>query len=143
MNEINSAPARNQTPGYARKGRLNPIHTILLATDGTSNSDNALQNCISLLKGSEGKLVITYFADPKDTAVNNGVACESSAEWRAQGERILNALARKAREGGIKEVVTMLENYQGEESLGQIAEDVEANMIMLTSHFFQAGYGSN
>ena len=79
MTEISSVPVRNPIPGFDRKRRVNPIQTILLATDGTSSTDNALQNCIGLLKGSDGKLVITYFADPKDRAINNGVSCESDA----------------------------------------------------------------
>ena len=139
MNETISAPVREHIPGFERFRRANPIHTILLATDGTSSGESALQNCINLLRGSDGKLVITYFADPRDTAVNEGVFCESDAEWRAHGEKVLNALATKARASGVKEVQTRLEEYQGEESLSQIAESVEANMIMLSSHFFQGG----
>src|SRR4051812_2122445 len=112
MNEKNSTPVSSPIPGFDRKRRLNPIHTILLATDGTSSTDNALQNCIGLLKGSDGKLVITYFADPKDTTVNDGVSCETDAKWHEHGEKILNSLAKKARDGGVKEVTTLLEKYQ-------------------------------
>jgi nucleotide-binding universal stress UspA family protein len=143
MNELISTPVREHLPGFERLRRPNPIRTILLATDGTSSGESALQNCINLLRGSTGKLVITYFADPKDTAVNEGVACESDAAWRAKGEKVLNALATRARANGITEVVTRLEKYQGEESLNQIAEKVEANMIMLSSHFFQASAAVN
>ena len=143
MNEKTSVPVSNLISGYERKNRLNPIQTILLATDGTFNAENALQNCIGLLKGTDGKLVITYFADPKDTSINNGVYCESNDEWRANGEKILDTLASKARKAGVKEVSTLLEDYQGEESLNQIAETVGANMIMLSSHFFQFGPRNN
>lgn len=138
MNELISAPVSEHLPGFERLHRPNPIRTILLATDGTSSGESALRNCINLLRGSTGKLVITYFADPKDIAVNEGVACESDAAWRANGEKVLNAMATKARANGITDVVTLLEKYQGEESLNQIAETVEANMIMLSSHFFEA-----
>ncbi|MBN9390153.1 MAG: universal stress protein [Chloroflexi bacterium] len=143
MNKITSAPVKEHLPGFERFHRPNPIHTILLATDGTSSGESALQNCINLLRGSSGKLVITYFADPKDIAVNEGVACESDDAWRSHGEKVLNAMAAKARASGITDVTTRLEKYQGEESLNQIAETVEANMIMLSSHFFQADSAAN
>lgn len=143
MTETSNTPVREHLPGFERYHRPNPIRTILLATDGTSSGESALQNCINLLRGSSGKLVITYFADPRDTTINEGVACESDAAWRAHGEKVLNALAAKARANGIKDVTTLLEEYQGEESLNQLAEDVEANMIMLSSHFFQANSSLN
>ena len=115
----------------------NLIHNVLLATDGTAYAEHALKDCINLLKGTDGKLFITYFADPKDVALYQGAPCPDDAAWRAKGQKVLDALAKKARDGGVKEVCTLLEEYQGEESLNQIAEAVNANLIMLSSHLFQ------
>lgn len=138
--EHNSSPSKATTMGFGLAGVPNVIHTVLLATDGTSSADQALKDCINLLKGRDGKLVITYFADPQDIALYHGAPCPNEAEWRSKGRQVLDDLAAKARAGGVKEVTTLLEDYQGEESLNQIAEEVNANMIMLGSHKFQFGF---
>jgi nucleotide-binding universal stress UspA family protein len=115
----------------------NLIHTVLLATDGTSYAEQALNDCINLLKNKDGKLVITYFADPKDVSLYEGLPCPNDANWRIKGKKVLDALATKAHAGGVKEVSTLLEEYQNEESLNQIAEEVNANLIILGSHLFE------
>lgn len=137
INGIDFSPTGEPTRGMGTRGVPNLIHTVLLATDGTAYAEHALKDCINLLKRSGGKLVITYFADPKDVALYQGSPCPDDAAWRAKGIKILADLATKARAGGVKEVSTLLEEYQREESLNQIAEEVDADMIMLSSHLFQ------
>jgi nucleotide-binding universal stress UspA family protein len=137
MSVKDSSASEEAVRGIGITGVPNLIHTVLLATDGTAYADQALKDCINLLKNNDGKLIITYFADPKDVTLYQGSPCSNDAEWRTKGKRILDRLATKAREGGVKDVSTLLEEYQGEESLNQIAKEVDANLIMLSSHLFQ------
>jgi nucleotide-binding universal stress UspA family protein len=114
-----------------------PIHTVLLATDGTSYADRALENSIRMTRYSGGRLIITYFADPNDTALFDGFPCQNDEEWQAYGRNILTKLADKARKEGVQEVETILEKYQGEDSLTHLAQQVNADIIMLASHLFR------
>ena len=137
MKTEDNATVNGATWGMGLAEVPNLIHTVLLATDGTDYADQALEDCINLLKDRNGKLVITYFADPQDWALYQGSPCQDDAEWQTRGRKVLDKLAARARAGGVKEVITLLEGYQGEESLNQLAEEVNANMIMLSSHLFQ------
>jgi nucleotide-binding universal stress UspA family protein len=131
------------TMGIGHSHIPNTLHTVLLATDGTVYAEKALQDCINLLKRSGGKLVITFYADPDDANLYGGVGCQDAAEWRAYGQQVLDKLAEKARQAGVEEVITLLEDYQGEEGLNQVAKDVDADLIMLSSHLFQADTSFN
>lgn len=113
------------------------IHTVLLATDGTGFTDAALNNAIRLAKRSNGRLIITYFADPNDNALYHGNICHDCTEWQTTGNEVLVRLAEKAREAGVGEVETILEHYQGEQSLGDLAQETGADLIVLASHLFQ------
>ncbi len=114
------------------------IRTILLATDGTGYSETALKNAIRLALHHKGRLVITYFADPNDITLYDGFPCYTKEEWQAYGQNVLKTLADKARAAGLENVETILQHYQGEESLNQVASEVGADYITLASHYFGA-----
>ncbi len=119
---------------------MQSAQTILFATDGTSYAETAFVNTIHTLKHSGGRLVITYFADPNDTVLFDGFPCRSAEEWQAYGRNVLERLAKKARDAGIEQVETILEHYQGEEQLSELAQQVHADVIVLASHLFQGSY---
>jgi nucleotide-binding universal stress UspA family protein len=109
---------------------------VLLATDGSRSADGCLNQAINLVKHSGGRLTLTFFANPHDTAVFGGLVCHNSLEWQKYGQEILDKLAQEARNAGVEHIETVLEHYQGEERLAQLAQEVDANYIMLASHLF-------
>ncbi len=111
------------------------VMNVLLATDGSPKAENSLKQAINLVKHSGGRLILTFYADPNDPTVFSGLSCPNSQEWQNYGQGILDKLAQEARNAGIKHIETVLENYQDEERLAQLAQDVNANYIMLASHF--------
>ncbi|MEI6046652.1 MAG: universal stress protein [Chloroflexota bacterium] len=113
------------------------IRTVLLATDGTSYAERALENSIRMTRHAGGRLIITYFADPKDTTLFEGFPYQNEEDWQAYGRNILARLEERARRDGVYEVETVLERYQGEESLTNLAQQVNADIIMLASHLFR------
>lgn len=115
-----------------------PIRTVLLATDGTAYANRALENSIRMARHNQGRLVITYFADPNDTDLFDGFPCQNNQEWQAYGRNVLAQLAERARKEGVPEVETILAQYQGEESLSKLAQEVNADIIMLASHLFKS-----
>lgn len=127
--------AGTEVPGKAEHN----IKTVLLATDGSNYGDKALDNSIRMAKNAEGRLVITYFANPDDAALFDGFPCRDDNEWQAYGHRVLDKLAQKAYDAGLTKVETILEHYQGEESLTALAQRVDADIIVLASHLFRMG----
>lgn len=111
------------------------VMNVLLATDGSPAAESSLRQAINLVKNSGGRLILTFYAAPNDSTVFSGLSCQNSQEWQKYGQEILNKLAQEARNGGVKLVETVLEHYQEEERLAQLAQDVNANYIMLASHF--------
>jgi nucleotide-binding universal stress UspA family protein len=112
------------------------IKTILLATDGSPKAEKAFENATRLARHNRARLIITYYADPKDSSLFGNLPCESSEQWRCQGQRILAGLAQCAREAGVTEVETVVENRQNEEGLNDLARRFDVDLIMLASHFF-------
>jgi nucleotide-binding universal stress UspA family protein len=112
------------------------IKTILLATDGSPKAEKAFENATRLARHNEARLIITYYAEPNDRALFGNLPCESNEQWRCQGQRILAGLAQRAREEGITEVETIVENHQNEEGLNDLAQQFNVDLIMLASHFF-------
>lgn len=110
--------------------------SVLLATDGSSYGEPALNNAIQMAKNGKCRLVITYFADPDDCALFDGFSCRNNEEWQAYGQRVLDRLAQRARDAGVQEVETILQHYQGEESLARIGRQVDAEVTVLASHLF-------
>lgn len=129
----------NQTaPAVLPPATERPVRTVLLATDGTSYANRALESSIRVARHNQGRLVITYFADPNDTALYDGFPCRDNEEWKAYGRNVLDRLAERARREGVPKVETVLEDYQGEESLSRLAQEVNADVIMLASHLFKS-----
>jgi nucleotide-binding universal stress UspA family protein len=128
-------------PNPVSQTTTSSLHTVLLATDGSSYADRALDNAIRMTKNSKGRLVITYFANPDDTALFDGFPCQDNQEWQAYGQNVLNRLAERARKAGVIDIVTVLEHYQGEESLTALSQKVDADIIILASHLFKANQG--
>jgi nucleotide-binding universal stress UspA family protein len=116
-----------------------PVLNVLLATDGTNQAETALTLAINLVRNSGGRLILTFYANPDDQAVFGGDACPNREEWRAQGQQILDKLAQSARRAGVKQVETVLEHYQDEERLTQLAQELNTNYIVLASHLFSFG----
>jgi nucleotide-binding universal stress UspA family protein len=112
------------------------IRTVLLATDGSSSAKTALKSAIAAAKGQEGHLIITYFADPNDVTLYDGFPCRDAGEWQSCGKQILERMAEQARAAGVAQVETILEAYQGEELLSELAKRVNAQLIILGSHLF-------
>ncbi len=112
------------------------INNVLLATDGSPSADGSLKQAINLVQHSGGRLILTFYANPNDTVVFGGSSCPTGQEWQKYGQGTLDKLAQKARDAGIKQVEIVLEHYQDEERLAQLAQAVDANYIMLASHLF-------
>jgi nucleotide-binding universal stress UspA family protein len=132
---INQAYSANTTTSPAQA-----TYTVLLATDKSGRHDLVLENAIQLARHKAGRLVITYFADPNDLELFDGAPADD-IEWRAHGRLVLTELAKKARAAGVLDVQTILEDYQGEERLSDLAQRVQANIILLASHNFSGGLG--
>jgi nucleotide-binding universal stress UspA family protein len=119
--------------------RQHPVLHVLVATDGTRQADTALTLAINLVRNSGGRLILTFYANPADQAVFGGGACPDREEWHAKGQQILDKLAQRARSAGVKQVEIVLEHYQDEERLTQLAQELNANYIVLASHLFNFG----
>jgi nucleotide-binding universal stress UspA family protein len=100
------------------------IRNILLATDGSSFAELAFENCIRLVGYAGGKLIITYYTH----AVGD----------TTEVPQTLEQLEKRAKESGIENVETIIDNYQDEDALNRLAERVKADLIVIASHLFSS-----
>jgi nucleotide-binding universal stress UspA family protein len=104
---------------------------ILVATDGSSYSDNAVDYAISLAKSSGAELIALHVAtiDPSIGMIWEDV---KDIVLGRQGE-MLEGVKKKAEEKGV-EARVMLETGIPSEKIIEVAEREDADIIIMGSH---------
>jgi nucleotide-binding universal stress UspA family protein len=116
---------------------------ILIATDGSKNSEKAARAGIQLAKLSGGKALIVYVADlskyapssgliPCFEGVSPGVVDQVVATIREAGERATLQVSELARASGVPGESLLVEGDPPSEIL-RIAEDSNADVIVMGS----------
>ncbi|MDL1972876.1 MAG: universal stress protein [Deltaproteobacteria bacterium] len=105
---------------------------ILVATDGSSSANEALEQGIKLVKENQGLLMIVYVV-PTHIGGIGFFRDNFKKVFREEGEKILNQAKGMAEREGIH-VRTYIEEGHPFEKIVELAKDTNTELIIMGSH---------
>lgn len=106
--------------------------TILVATDGSSYSDAAVEYAINLAKNCNSKLIVLHVAtiDP-----SIGMIWENVKEIvMSRQKKMLERVKKNAEKKGVENVETLIVRGIPSEKILEVAESHNADLIVMGSH---------
>lgn len=119
------------------------LRRILVGYDGSSESENALEQALALADCTEGKVLVLSVVRPAEPETSNAVGFRNAA--REQLERKLSQIQARVQENRIEIQTQVATGHPAEEILSKARED-QVDLIVLgcrgTSGFDQVSLGS-
>lgn len=117
---------------------MKKIRRVLHATDFSAASSGAFKRAVDLAKASEAELLLVHVVPlvipiMTDGYVSPKVYDDLGAAARADGQKRLDRLVRRAREGGARVKSLLLEGVP-HERIAQAARAQKADMVVIGTH---------
>lgn len=108
---------------------------ILLPTDGSEGTEGAVAHAFDLAKTYDATVHTLYVIDLKEVnAIEHTFdTTEYTAEFRSEGESVLEDLEARAEDAGI-EINTVLEEGVPHEVILEYSDDEEMDLIVMGTH---------